>query len=57
MARQSLGGAHRKVGFLDRPLLVGNRSARLVTSAKVDLVGSGIRVTNINKHQPTWGMR
>jgi hypothetical protein len=53
MARQSLGGAHRKVGFLYRPLLVGSRSARLVTSAKVDLVGSGIRVTNINKHQPT----
>jgi hypothetical protein len=53
MTRQGRSGAHRKVSFLDRPLLVGNRSARLVTSAKVDLVGIGIRLTNINKHQRT----
>jgi len=33
MNRQSIGRAHEKATALDRQLLVGNRSARLVTSA------------------------
>ena len=33
MSRQSLGRAHKFANALDRPVLVGNRRARLVTSA------------------------
>jgi hypothetical protein len=53
MSRQSLSRARRKVSLLDRPLLVDTRSAQLVTSANVNLVGSRICLTKINKDQPT----
>jgi hypothetical protein len=53
MSSQSLSWACRKVSLLDRPLLVDTRSAQLVTSANVNLVGSRICLTNINKDQPT----
>jgi hypothetical protein len=55
MSRQSLGRARRKASLLDRPLLVDTRSAHLVTSANVNLVGSQICLTNIDRTNPLRG--
>lgn len=55
MSRQCLGRARRKASLLDRPLLVDTRSAPLVTSANVNLVGSRICLTNIDRTNPLRG--